>query len=203
MRPARHTQTDEQKISELLVTDEGRNQFVHTLLDSLGPEGRAWLQKRVLGTPETEDAGNSSFAALIGARQGTPAQIKALEIASLIKFFEYRKALLASAIPATKLAEMLGVSRQTIHDRLKNGQLLGVMDNNALRFPSWQFDPQGPNGIVDGLIEVVEALDGNIFAKISWLSSPSPIFDGASPIDVLKNGGVADVVREARAVGVS
>jgi hypothetical protein len=196
-------QIDENAIVNLLASDSARHDFVHRLMGTVGPEGRAWLINRLFGPSEVEAPGNMSFANSIGARQGNLAERQALEIASLVRFFEYRKALLANSIPATRLADMLGVSRQTIHDRVKNGQLLGVMDNNALKFPEWQFDPQGPNGVVEGLVEVIAVLDCNVFAKISWLSSSNSVFEGLRPIDALKKGAMADVVREARSVGVA
>jgi hypothetical protein len=199
-RPA---ELEEKAIVELLKTDDGREAFVHRLLDTLGPEGRAWLADRILGNAAVEVQENAAFAPLIGARQYGAAERRALEVASLMRFFEYRKSLLSRAIPATKVAEMLGVSRQTIHDRMKSGHLLGVMDNNALKFPDWQFDPEGPNGVVDGLTEVTAALACNVFAKISWLSSPNPVFAGLRPIDVLKKGQIREVVHEARSVGVA
>lgn len=199
----RQAQSGEMAFVELLKTEDGRATFVHRLLDSLGPEGRAHLFDRVLGPSTVENPGNLAFATLIGARQYSKPERQALEIASLIKFFEYRKTLLGNALPATKVADMLGVSRQTIHDRLKSGHLLGVMDNNVLKFPEWQFDPEGPNGVVNGLTEVTAALACNVFAKISWLSSPNPVFAGLRPIDALKKGKVAEVVREARSVGAS
>lgn len=200
---SRPAQSEEKALVDLLQTEDGRSAFAHRLLETLGSEGRAYLFDRVFGPAAVESQGNVAFATLIAARQYNTPERQALEIASLMRFFEYRKMLLSNALPATKVAEMLGVSRQTIHDRLKSGHLLGVMDNNALKFPEWQFDPQGPNGVVDGLTDVTAALACNVFAKISWLSSSNAVFAGLRPIDALKRGQVADVVREARSVGAT
>lgn len=199
-----HSIEIEQKALELLRNDEVMRAYIHQLMDTLGPDGKNWLSLRILDAPAaTERTGNQQFAALIGARQNSCVDQKALELASLVKFFEYRKSLLSTSIPATTVADMLGVARQTVHDRVRNGQLLGILDNNVLKFPEWQFDPQGPNGVVEGLSEVVASLSCGTFAKISWLSAPNAIFAGLRPIDVLKNGRKSDVLHEAQAVGVS
>jgi hypothetical protein len=56
-------------------------------------------------------------------------------------------------------------SRQTVHDRLKVGTLLGVLDQGKWRFPLWQFDVDGPNGVIDGLAQVLQALQVTNLAK--------------------------------------
>ncbi|MGH9550154.1 MAG: hypothetical protein ACRD3W_12300, partial [Terriglobales bacterium] len=65
------------------------------------------------------------------------------------------------------------------------------------------FDPNGPDGIVAGLKEVLGALDCSTLSKISWLSRPSKVFDNLRPIDVLKLGRKDEVLSEAMAVGVA
>ncbi len=190
----------EEKALKLLQSD-GRA-FIHSLVSSLSEEGQQWLAERVFGSAsKTELEENVEFANRIGASQHDPTERKAIELASLINFFEYRKKLLASAIPATTVAEMLGVSRQTVHDRVKSGCLLGILDSNTLKIPDWQFDPQGPNGVVPGLPEVLAALSCGTLAKISWLSLSNPVFHGLRPIDALKDGQVSQVIHEAQAVG--
>ena len=201
MHPQR--QQEERLLLDCLKTEADKKAFVHKLLESLGPEGQQWLAIRILGTTPCETSGNFEFAKSIGARQYPPAEQRALELASLMNFFSYRKQLLASAIAATKVADMLGVSRQTIHDRLSKGQLIGVMDNNTFKFPAWQFDPEGPNGVVAGLSEVLDSMSCTPVAKISWLTTASSVFEGLRPIDVLKQGRITEVVHEAQAVGVA
>lgn len=192
----------EQETLHLLSTDEGKKLFVDLVIESLGDEGMNSLASRLQLTCEnTSD--DAEFAAKLGVRNYSKEEKKALELISMLKFFEYRKKLLANALPNSHVAEMLGVSRQTPHDRVKAGQLLGILDNNVLKFPEWQFDPEGPNGVVQGLAEVLAALRCGTFAKMSWLSTANPIFEGIRPIDALKMGLVEAVVHEALAVGIS
>lgn len=70
------------------------------------------------------------------------------------------------------------------------------------KFPSWQFDPEGPDGVVEGLPEVLKALGGSNFSKLNWLVSPNCYLDGIAPIEDLKRGDKERVLKEAEAVGV-
>jgi hypothetical protein len=189
----------EKLADELLQTDGAPHKFIFCLLENLGPEGQQWVNDSIL-RPTHASQGNMAFANLIGARQVSPLEQQALELATLINSFNYRRNLLSSSMPATKAAEMLGVSRTTIHERIRNGQLLGILDNSVMKMPMWQFDAQGPNGAVAGLAEVLEALPCNVLPKISWMSSSSAVFGNQRPIDALKGGQLEEVIREARAV---
>jgi hypothetical protein len=84
---------------------------------------------------------------------------------------------------------------------MKNGSLLAVMDRGALRFPPWQFDPEGEDGVVNGLPQVIRALEITPYQKVSWLTRSNYMLDDATPLVVLKRGEVDRVVRLARGVG--
>lgn len=125
-----------------------------------------------------------------------------LELANLQKYYQRRHSLLTGAISASLVAELLGFqSRQTPHDRVKNNRLLAVKDNGVYKFPLSQFDPSGADGTLDGLPEVLEALENvSSFTKLNWLSLPNSVFNGSTPWEMLKRGEVERVVIEARAV---
>jgi hypothetical protein len=112
-----------------------------------------------------------------------------------------RDDLLAGSLTAPQVARLLGVSRQTPHDRVRRRAMLAVPDRGVLRFPAWQFDPGRPDGVIAGLPAVLAALDLDPLAQVSWLIQPRSALDGRSPLDLLKEGQVAPVVRLARAVG--
>lgn len=126
----------------------------------------------------------------------------ALEIDVLMRSFAFRRELLAGALTASQVAKLLHTSRQTPHDRLASGTLLAALDQGAFRFPIWQFDPDGENGIVTGLPDVIRALHVSPIAKISWLTRINPMLDGETPLSCLKAGQVERVVALARAVGI-
>jgi hypothetical protein len=124
-----------------------------------------------------------------------------LEMEALFQYFQKRKQLLETALTAPQVAELLGTSRQTPHDRVKSKSLLGVLDKGALRFPAWQFDPEGPDGVIDGLPEVLKTIAASDFAKLNWLVRPNPFLDGLTPLQLLKQGNKERVIREAIGIG--
>lgn len=147
--------------------------------------------------PSTE---NTLVETLTGHTFSQKEQIE-LEIKSLFKYFQQRRHLLEGALTASQVGELLGNSRQTSHDRVKAHTLLGVRDNGALRFPAWQFDPKGPDGVIDGLPEVLKTLQISDFAKLNWLVRSSPFLDGLTPVQALKQGQKERVIQEATGIG--
>lgn len=126
-----------------------------------------------------------------------------MELASLIEFFKWRRELLKGALTSRQVADLLGSSRQTPHDRLKSGSLIAALDNGSRRFPRWQFDPTGPDGVVEGLPEVIKVLRLSDLSKISWLRKPNTFLDGSTPLEALKQGRIQDVITEAKHLGAS
>jgi hypothetical protein len=139
---------------------------------------------------------------VLASRSFTAAERLNLEIESLFRYFEWRRELLSGSLTAAEVASLLGTSRQTPHDRLKNQTLLGVLDRGVYRFPAWQFDPEGPDGVVNGLPAVSRALSVSALAKISWFTRPNPFLDGVTPLQALRSGQKERVLAEASAVGV-
>ena len=131
-----------------------------------------------------------------------PANAAQLEFEALRRSFALRHQLLASTIGTAEVNELLAAgSRQTVHDRLKAGTLLGILDQGKWRFPLWQFDADGPNGVIDGLAQVLQALQVSNLAKARWLQKPHPVFGGSTPLDLLRHGRLEDVLAEAGQVG--
>jgi hypothetical protein len=135
----------------------------------------------------------------LGAAPANPAQ---LEFEALRRSFALRHQLLASTIGTAEVNELLAAgSRQTVHDRLQAGTLLKILDQGKWRFPLWQFDADGPNGVIDGLAQVLQALQVSNLAKARWLQQPNPVFGGSTPLDLLRHGRLEDVLAEAGQVG--
>ncbi|MFN7873636.1 MAG: antitoxin Xre/MbcA/ParS toxin-binding domain-containing protein, partial [Cyanobacteriota bacterium] len=131
-----------------------------------------------------------------------PANAAQLEFEALRRSFALRRQLLASTIGTAEVNELLAAgSRQTVHDRLRAGTLLGILDQGKWRFPLWQFDADGPNGVIDGLAQVLQALQVSNLAKARWLQKPHPVFGGSTPLDLLRQGRLEDVLAEAGQVG--
>lgn len=138
---------------------------------------------------------------LLGGREYSPDERVTLEALSLLEEFRYRQRLLQDSLTAPQVAEILGSSRQAPHDRVKGGSLLAVMDRGALRFPTWQFDPEGESGVVEGLPRVVRALNLSPLGKIAWFSQPNPYLGGKTPLAVLKSSEIERVEELARGAG--
>jgi Protein of unknown function (DUF2384) len=74
------------------------------------------------------------------------------------------------------------------------------LDNGSYRFPIWQFDPGGADGVVNGLPMVLKGLQVSDFAKLNWLTRPNPVLEGLTPIVALKQGQLERVVQEAKGI---
>lgn len=123
---------------------------------------------------------------------------------SLLDRFQARSRLLADALTAPQVAKLLGSSRQTPLSRAQAGTLFAVYDRGAWRFPAWQFDPDGPDGVVAGLPEALEALKGlSPLARLVWLSRQNPMLDGRTPIEGLRDGELELMLPATRAAVAS
>lgn len=147
----------------------------------------------------------SKRSIITGEPYPDPAEMARIRRQNLYRAFTERDELLQGALSVAQVAEMLGVGRQTPHDRARAERLLAIRDNGRLVFPDWQFDPEGPDGVIAGLPEVLKALQGPIspLGRIRWFLRPKDLLGGRAPLDALRAGDVQDVVLEAAAVGVS
>lgn len=141
-------------------------------------------------------------AALTEGMHITPAQRVETALAVHLRSYERRRELLEGALTASQVAELLGTTRQTPHDRVKSGRLLAVMDRGAWRFPLWQFDPEGADGVIEGLPDVIRALDVTPLAKVSWMTRANPMLDDETPLACLRAGQIERVATLARSVAV-
>ncbi|MBW4632406.1 MAG: hypothetical protein KME30_11060 [Iphinoe sp. HA4291-MV1] len=152
--------------------------------------------------PKSSQA-ETELAAKLGVEPISEDEHRELELNALKNYFEWRHDLLKNSLSASEVAKLLGAkSRQTPHDRRKNNSLIAVEDNGIWKFPRWQFDPHGCDGVIDGLPDVLKALNVPALSKISWLTRPNPALNGCSPVQALKRSQKDNVIAEARTVGV-
>jgi CheY-like chemotaxis protein len=135
--------------------------------------------------------------------QRSPEQLAELDRKALELAFAQRKDLLEGSLTTQAVAKLLGTSRQTPHDRVKAKTLLAIEESGTLRFPHWQFDASGPNGVVPGFSEVLKELDGGPVAQARWFQHPNRVLEGRTPLQAIKDGDLARVLVEARAVGAA
>lgn len=167
---------------------------------ALNAEERRLAAQGLVGlAARAEAAGGDGLESWLGP---APVDAVALELRSLQQRFQLRRKVLSRSISADQVAELLQTrSRQTSHDRAKAGTLLAIRDNGRLRFPLCQFDPEGPDGVVSGLDEVLKALQLSPLAKAAWLERPHPALDGQKPLERLKQGELSEVLAVARRAG--
>ncbi len=176
------------------------------LLEASTPEDLEVISSRLeraLESPEVPENRRALVADLTAGREYGHQERSVLEMADLVRSFRRRGELLEGSLTASQVAELLGTSRQTPHDRVKSGTLLAVVDRGAWRFPAWQFDPEGPDGVIKGLPEVLRALNASPLAKASWFVRPNQYLVGRTPLEALKNGEMEYVRSVAETVGAS
>ena len=146
------------------------------------------------------DADPDAIHPVTGEPVGSREDRAMLAFQSLVDFFTARRKLLRDTITAPQVGEVLGVSRQAATGRAEKGSLLAVLDRGAFRFPTFQFDPRGPDGVIEGLPEVLKALEPQpALTKLVWLSRPNETLDDSEPLEVLRRGERDRVVAAARA----
>ncbi|WP_017652958.1 hypothetical protein [Fortiea contorta] len=173
-------------------------------LNSLQPEEIKCLAENLettLTNPKYSQA-ETNFAAKLGAKSISDEEHTRLEFATLARNFKWRQELLKSSITAPQVAELLNTTRQTPHDRLRKNCLIAAQDNGVWKFPAWQFDPEGPDGVIAGLPDVLKALKVPALSKITWLTRPNAALNKLTPVEALKLGQINDVIAEAQTVGI-
>lgn len=192
----------------LHIFDAGKQTRLDTLLTKnsagkLTSAEKDELQSLARETEELTLTNASLLAAAVSEeRVYTPEEALKLEAEAQERAFARRQELLQGSLTAPQVARRLGTTPQTPHDRAQSQTLLAIEDRGSLRFPYWQFDANGPNGVIAGLPDVLKALDASPLGKISWLTLSNPYLEGRTPLEALKAGETARVVGQARAVGM-
>lgn len=153
-------------------------------------------------TPDAPDNRDALVARLSRGVILTAAERATLEAWAILARSQDRRDLLAGALKTSDVARLLGRSRQAVHDRVKAGTLLAIDDGGELRYPPWQFDPEGERGVISGLSEVLAALRVEPLSKARWLMRPNALFEGRTPLQALKDADKELVVAAARGVSV-
>lgn len=98
------------------------------LIERLSPEELELVSEHLEGLADDLDAEPSPQTELInrltGGRQYSQEERLRLHLSTLLRSFRFRRKLLAGSLTTTQVAELLGTSRQTPHDRLRKGTLL-------------------------------------------------------------------------------
>ncbi|URD53589.1 hypothetical protein [Chroococcidiopsis sp. CCNUC1] len=104
------------------------------------------------------------------------------------------------SLTISQVEELLSISRQAIHKRCRKGKLIALTTSKrGYLFPKWQFTE---NGVLSGLESVLAALDeSEPWMQAAFMLNPNIWLDGASPLEMLRQGKIEDVLVAARASG--
>ena len=175
---------------------------IANLIEVAEPEDLVRIQQSLL--PKKVSPEERKLAKKIAGKDYSSGRLLELQLANLERYYQRRRELLADSITSSKVAELLGCeNRSTVRDRRLANRILGLKEKGVYKYPIWQFDPEGDDGVIDGLTEVLAALDVSDFTKLNWLCKPHLAFEKKTPIEMLKQGEIKAVVIEARAVGVA
>lgn len=156
-----------------------------------------------LATHPTIEDTTQALSDAISGRSFTPQERVELEMETLSQHFQHRRHLLENAFTSSQVAKILGTSRQTPHDRVGGQTLLAIKENGKLLFPAWQFDPSGPDGVLEGLPQTLKTLDMSDYTKLNWLTRTNPYLDGITPLQALQQGQSDRVLEQAQSAGAS
>ncbi|AFY91124.1 hypothetical protein [Chroococcidiopsis thermalis] len=154
--------------------------------------------------PENPTSGTQMLVKLMQETEASRAISAAdpLERARLRGIAARERLLNAEGGPLTisQVEQLLGISRQAIHKRCSKSKLIALTTSKrGYLFPRWQF---AENGILSGLESVLAALDeSDPWMQAAFILNPNIWLDGASPLEMLRQGKIEDVLVAARASG--
>lgn len=90
----------------------------------------------------------------------------------------------------------IGITREAINNRRASGQALALeAGKRGYRYPAWQFEDR----LVPAVPEVLKTLAYmDPWAQYLFFKQPEPLLGGETPLNMLREGRAADVIRVAR-----
>jgi hypothetical protein len=109
-------------------------------------------------------------------------------------------------ISTEEAAQLLGLTRQAVDKRRRNGRLLGLsFGRRGYIYPVWQFDAAHPRGVLPGLEAVLDDLrDHDPWSQLIFFVSPNVRLEETTPLACLRRNdpiSLAAVRRAARTYG--
>ncbi len=103
-------------------------------------------------------------------------------------------------ITSSQVAELLGISRQAVDKRRKQGKLLAVSPGKRGYFyPVWQFSEEG---VIPGFEKVMNILkDYDPWMKMIFMLSANHYLGNHSPLEKLREGDLDNIFKAAEAAG--
>lgn len=105
-----------------------------------------------------------------------------------------REDLLAHCVGAEEAARITGATRQNIERLRKQKKVIAIRVGARWRYPSWQFDPDYPSGVIPGIAETLGHLHLSPSGTAAWLLTPLATLRQQTPIELLRRGEVNPVI---------
>ncbi|MEC5383863.1 hypothetical protein VSX64_24395 [Aurantimonas sp. C2-6-R+9] len=103
-------------------------------------------------------------------------------------------------LTADEFAAAIGASRETIHQKRKRHEVLGLEGaKRGVRFPEWQLSADGR--LLPELPRLYRALGGHPWTVFRFLLQHHPALDGKTALDALREGRIDAVMATAENVG--
>lgn len=126
--------------------------------------------------PRAAARGGDGWGPAISAEEATE-----LEQANLQLQVEQRREQLQVSLSRAQAADVLGISAQTVSERVAQHKLVGLKDGREWRFPAWQFTPDNAEAVLPGLGRLVDAFPGGVVSLSRWMTRPNDNFGGRTP----------------------
>jgi hypothetical protein len=105
----------------------------------------------------------------------------------------------AGVLSAQQLAEHLGITALGLGKRRKKGQVFWLEVGDGYVYPAFQI---GADGLLPGVRDVLDAFAiADPWTSVNFMLTGDARLGGRRPIDLLREGNIASVVRAARAHG--
>ncbi|WP_345340799.1 hypothetical protein [Rhodococcus olei] len=108
-------------------------------------------------------------------------EAEAVERENLRVQVEQRREQLAKSFTRKEVAELLGVSAQTVSDMLAEGRLVGLKDARSWKLPAWQFTPDLEDPVLPEVGRLAQSFPGGVVSLSRWMNRPNDNFDGRTP----------------------
>lgn len=112
-----------------------------------------------------------------------------------------RRELLRECVDSQQAGELTGRSRQAVERLRRDGRILALRVGRQWRYPAWQFDVDGPGGVLPQLDEVVDKLFLSPEGAASWLTRPHGDLGDRTPVERLRARDADTVLRLAEQHG--
>jgi hypothetical protein len=120
------------------------------------------------------------------ARVTPPASAELGYGAAVARGAEARTRLFNHMLSSERVGNMLGVTRETVNTRRKDGLLLGVTNGGrSFRYPAWQWEESVAQAMPD-LLRILKDLDP--WAQYLFFTQANPLLDGRIPLDCIRSG---------------